>query len=701
MKIRVGLDFPTKRFVPAAVLVSSLCGGPSLASAGEGEALGLTDIAKQADSGIDYRRKESARNVLLEQLKARPTITFMDSFFSPTKPRGAPGVALFDFDRDGDEDIYVTNGPGAANSLYVNQYRQSGKVSFIDKALAAGVGAVEQDSGGVCYGDIDNDNDDDLFVLGTCEAHKLFQNNGDGTFTDISARSGIGSAPHCSTTCSMGDVDGNGLLDIVTSNTTTHWNDLTALYQHNQLLINTGDNQFIDGSESSGLLNTYGPQYEGQKGINGQATISWAIAMVDYDLDGDLDIIQADDQTGDTSVDKGFIQLFNNDGTGHFTNVTAESIGLKTGGWMGFSFGDINCDGRMDFFATNFGDYLGPPQNRGKLASRWFLGAADGRFQDPGVNPELGASVFGWGTGMGDLDNDGDSDIVYHGGLDLTFFIDASNPGVILKNQGCTGTFAYDQSMRSSTNHQRRTVHGVALGDLDNNGFVDVVSVSNFDIPQEVPLSEPPAGNLGSVFDDAAIVQVFAPIMPPAPNPFEQKFAFTGYKFTDGTLSVELNNAANSNKWVKVKLLGTRGITENGVANRDGIGAVVSFTPDKGKTSMQPVVGGSSYASQHSLSAIFGLGTAERGTIEVLWPGGMKNHLYVEGGSREVVVPEIPCSLTAQWENTDAYRRCVKRALGEVYQAGAINKAQKQDLLESAIRAFEMNHRDEQRQGDD
>lgn len=619
----------------------------------------------------------------------KPTVTLRDSFFAPTKPHGAPGVAVLDFDKDGDEDIYVTNGPGVANSLYVNQLKETGSVSFIDAAVHAGVGAEQQDSSGVCYGDIDNDNDSDLFVLGTCEAHKLFENNGNGSFTDISAKSGIGSEAHCSTTCSMGDVDGNGLLDIVTANTTTQWNDLTALYQHNQLLMNQGGNRFADASDDSGLTSTFGPQFPGQEGMNGLATITWAIAMVDYDLDGDLDIIQADDQTGDTSVDKGFIQVFQNDGAGQFRNATLEAMGgLKIGGWMGLSFGDINCDGGMDFFATNFGDYLGPAANRGKLASRWFLGSASGRFRDPGVNKEAGASVFGWGTSMGDVDNDGDFDIVYHGGEDFTFFIDATNPGVVLNNQGCTGKFLVDKSVMSSTNHQRRTVQGSALGDLDNNGFPDIVSASSFDIPDAIPLLEPPAGNFGAPLDNAAVVQPFTPVPPPTPDPFDQPFVFNGYTYMDGTLSVELNNGANANNWVQIKLLGTRGIIRKGVANRDGIGAVTFFRPRHGKPSMRPIVGGSSYASQDSLPSIFGLGKAHQGTLDVLWPGGTRNRVYGVRSGEVLLIPEIPCSYTGNWRRMRDYRQCVDEALDELVEKKVLSRSMRHRLYDSAIHAY-------------
>lgn len=660
----------------------------------------FTDIATRAESGISYRRQKSPRDALADQIKMKPTVTFMDAFFYPTKPRGAPGVALFDVDKDGDQDIYVTNGPGVANSLYVNQFKETGTVWFIDEAINAGVGAEQQDSSGVCYGDIDNDNDDDLLVLASCEAPKLFENRGDGKFADISAKSGLGTGAHCSTTCSMGDVDGNGLLDVVIGNSTSQWNDLTAVFEHNQLFVNKGHNRFVDDSKNSGLLNTYGPQFEGQKGINGLPTLTWAIAMVDYDLDGDVDIIQADDQTGDTSVDKGFIQIFQNDGAGKFRNVTAEALGLKTGGWMGFSFGDLNCDGRMDFFATNFGDYAGPAANRGRLASRWFLGASHGRFRDPGVNPEVGASVFGWGTGMGDFDNDGDYDIVYRGGEDFMFYIDATNPGTILENHRCNGSFSVDKSLVRS-NPLHRNVQGVALGDLDNNGAVDIVSVSSFDIPDSIPRVEPPAGNLGSPLDTATMVQNFAPVMPPAANPQDQKFVFNGFQFPDGTLSVEMNRSENRNNSVKIKLLGTKGITGAGVTNRDGIGAVAFFTPHKGATSMKPIAGGSSYASQDSLDTIFGLGEAHKGTVDILWPGGTRNRLYGVEAGETIRFPEIPCSYAGKWRHMSDYRHCVDNALEDLVRKRWLSRSLQHRLQESALRAFAARNDGDHRDGRD
>jgi len=102
----------------------------------------------------------------------------------------------------------------------------------------------------------------------------------------------------------------------------------------------------------------------------------------------------------------------------------------------------------------------------------------------------------------------------------------------------------------------------------------------------------------------------------------------------DGSLAVEISSG-NHNRWAKVRTLGTVGLTGDGQANRDGIGALVSFRPWGGKAATQPVLGGSSYASQDSLEIGFGLGRAPHGRVDILWPGGVRNRLYrVRHGER-------------------------------------------------------------------
>jgi hypothetical protein len=664
-----------------------------------GSGVTFHDIAAGGGAGISYHRVPSATEALFEALKQKNPFTLDDMVASPLKSRGAPGVAIFDYDRDGDLDIYVTNGPGAANSLYSNQLRQTGQVRFIDVARAAGVEATEQDSTGVCAGDIDNDGDQDLLVLGRSEPNRLFENQGDGTFRDITATSGLGGGNRSHMSASMGDVNGDGLLDVAVANGFDMSTQVAifvepfALNQHNQLFLNAGGNRFVDVSAASGIETLAGLPPEAA----GAATITWAIAMVDYDLDGDVDILHADDQAAVNrstrgGVDRGFIHILQNDGAGHFTDVSDAANMTqpdRAGGWMGLSFGDLNADGYMDIFSTNVGDYmvpdLGQPHTLGDFTSRWFLGQPGGRFADPGVG-DLVATPFGWGTSMVDYDNDGDTDIIYYGGLDQGLIVEASNPGVILRNEGGAAIFAYDAAaLAGSTNHSRRNVEGVAVGDLNNDGFVDIVSVSSFDSSAPIPLVQH-STLYGGPFDATALfVPTFRPLGP-------GQFLWNGFVHPDGTLSVEINSATNGNSWVEGRTVGTKGITSGGRVNRDGIGAVVLFTPDQGKSVMRPVVGGSSYASQDSLAATFGLGSAERGTIEVRWPGGVRNRLYDVRHGERIVLPEIPYSFDVPGLGAAEYEARVGRALDQLVEAGVLSQAERARLLASARRAFDESH---------
>ena len=124
-------------------------------------------------------------------------------------------------------------------------------------------------------------------------------------------------------------------------------------------------------------------------------------------------------------------------------------------------------------------------------------------------------------------------------------------------------------------------------------------------------------------------------------------------------------------------------------SNRDGIGAVVKFKPDGGKQVMYPVLGGSSHASQHSLTQGFGLGSASRGTVEILWPGGVKNRLYDVAAGERVVIPEIPCSFKSPWSSKAMYRKCVDDALADLVKNNTITGTMRNRLRTSALRAFD------------
>ena len=652
----------------------------------------FTDIAAGDGAGITYRRTPSPSKAKFDAIKLDPPFTPSKWNDTPIKSWGAPGVALVDVDGDDDLDIYVTNGPGTANSLYQNQLMETGEVSFVDIGEAAGVGAFDQDSTGVCFGDIDNDGDPDFLVLSHDAPNRLFENQGDGTFLDITDASGVGAGPVlASSTCSMGDVDGDGLLDLAIANTYDEWShsgglnvERYALNQHNQLLKNQGGNVFVDVSAVSGIENLAGFAPEGE----GAGGLTWFLAMVDLDLDGDLDLLNGDDQSGfptleEGGVDRGLIHLFENDGRGQFQDVALEKLGRKPGAWMGVTFGDYNCDGALDFFGANFGDYNPVvAQPAGRRASRWFFGSRDGSFDDPGVGA-LQTTPFGWGSSTIDYDNDGDQDIVYHGGMDIGLAIETSNPGVVLRNPGvCTAAFEYDgDALGASTDHQRRNVQGMAVGDLDKDGFLDIVSVSNFDIPPAVELTL--LDGFGSPFDPFGSVHFNF-----LPDPRTQLLDWVGSTFEPGTLSVELANG-NGNRSLEVETMGGLGLVEGARVNRDGIGAVLRFRGlgQAAPWTLRPVVGGASYASQDQLAAHFGLGQLERGVVEVLWPGGTRNRLYNVKAGERVTLPEIPCSFDDDSLSLTDYLSCVLAAFDELQEASVLRPGEKVRFLTSALQA--------------
>ncbi|MFO0611615.1 MAG: FG-GAP-like repeat-containing protein [Polyangiaceae bacterium] len=704
------LDHLVPARVPSGLPVSDGV-APHIPGAADGS-IAMVDLDTTCTTtGLEsYHRAPSPRNAIAEQKQQQSLTTpmvFFDIFDTPLRPRGMPGIAVFDYDKDGDEDLFVSNGPGGGNALFTNQLSQTGQVRFVDRAAEAGVRALDTDNSGVCYGDIDNDGDDDMFVVADMGRSHFYLNNGNGTFADISATSGAVIDGIGGTSCAFGDINGDGLLDLAIARA-WHQNDLHACFtdpfgagiQPNELYVNQGGGHFADVSTTSGIRNLGGlPPWAA-----GAPTITWSISLVDYDADGDVDILTADDQCGLPNanlggVSRGFLQIFNNDGTGNFTNKTVEAGTNHPSAWMGLSFGDFNSDGYLDFFSPSFGDwgklFGGAPVILGDETSRWYLGGPGGTFTYPGVG-DLQRMPFGWGTVARDFDNDGDTDLSFHGGMDLWFMIDRSNPGTMLLNDG-DAHFGFDRSAFPS-NHSRRNDSGVAAADLNHDGFTDIITVSDIDLPNDNPLHSYGADDnevfFFSIFDQSAY---YAPVFeaqrfPDPANKLEQLWKWNPERvFPDGTVRVEMNTANNKNRWASVRLAGAAGVTTRGTVNRDAIGAMLTFTPEGGKSVMAPVLGGSSHLSQDSLTQGFGLGKKKRGRLEILWPGGNRTRLDDVRHGESLVVPELGCSYTT----TDArpvYKACVEGSLNELVQAGWISNSFSSRLRKSALDAYDDLH---------
>jgi hypothetical protein len=268
--------------------------------------------------------------------------------------------------------------------------------------------------------------------------------------------------------------------------------------------------------------------------------------------------------------------------------------------------------------------------------------------------------------------------VVFFGSLDGAIHtITADNPGAVLLNPGCSALFEADLDALA-VDHTRRNVHGGATGDLDRDGFPDLVTASAFDIPEEVPLKRYPVEH-DSPFDASAwYVEAFSPAAGGA-------FVWKGIEFPDGGLAVEINDG-NDNGWVEVRTLGTVGLLPGGRVNRDGVGAVIRVTPEGGRTTLRPVIGGSGFASQDALAQLFGLGRAGTATVEVLWPGGTVSRLHDVRAGERIVFPEIPCERRDPSLGGGKYRSCVAGALEGLQERGLLSRSLAARFLASALR---------------
>ncbi|MGA9995889.1 MAG: VCBS repeat-containing protein, partial [Pyrinomonadaceae bacterium] len=385
------------------------------------------------------------------------------------------GVALIDYDGDGYQDIYFVNsvtvdlvksGGKTKSALYHN----NGDGTFTDVTDKSGLGDVGWGMG-AAVGDYNNDGRDDLYV--TCLGpNHLFKNNGNGTFTDVTKAAGVGD-PRWSTGAAFLDYDNDGKLDLFVPNYVdfdiNHLPEFgkgrTCQYKGvpvqcgprglpgagDSLYHNNGDGTFTDVSKKAGVADADG--YYGMSAI-----------CSDFDEDGFTDIFVANDSTPN------FLYHNNGDGTFKeigFTSGTAVNENGSEQGSMGVTVADYNHDGKLDLFVTNFADEYNT------------LYRDDGRnsFTDVAYAAkvaEMTLPFVGWGTKFFDYDNDGWVDLFIANGHVYPQLENYRQRKLFHKNNR-DGTFTEIAEQLGPPLMEKRVGRGVAFGDIDNDGDVDLV----------------------------------------------------------------------------------------------------------------------------------------------------------------------------------------------------------------------------------
>jgi hypothetical protein len=498
------------------------------------------------------------------------------------------GVAILDYDNDGRMDLFFVNGaalqdPMSSGSLpdksdpryWDRLYHNNGDGTFTDVTESAGVKGHYYGMG-VAIGDYDNNGYPDIYITGF-GGNTLYHNNGNGTFTDVTKKAGTGGGGWSASACFL-DYDKDGRLDLIVTRYLDwdfslnikcgvqlpghssychpdHFKPVTHLVYHNQ-----GDGTFTDVSKASGIGNSPG------KGLG--------IAFNDFDGDGWMDVLVANDSFPQ--------QLFRNKRDGTF-----EEVGLPAGiayddqgrtfAGMGVAFEDYDNDGWPDVFinALSYQKYALFRNMRG--AFEYVSGPS-------GVG-RITLSNSGWGTKFVDYDNDGWKDLFVGQGHSMDT-IELTQPALrylepLMLMRNIKGKFE-DVSERSGEAFRVPwAARGVAFGDLDNDGFVDVVVNSN---------------------NQRALILK--------------------------------NQGGNGNHWLLINTIGK-------VSNRDGIGAKIRLVSESGLAQYAIVSTAGSYLSASDKRVHFGLGQDKTvKLVEISWPSGTVQRIEAVSADQILTVRE-------------------------------------------------------------
>jgi len=494
-----------------------------------------------------------------------------------------PGVAFIDYDNDGWPDIFLVNGidwpdhpsKHSTPKLYHNNHDGT----FTDVTHKAGLD-IELFGMGVAVGDYDNDGFDDLFITALGQS-RLFRNNGNGTFTDVTQKAGLLELKEFSTSAAWVDYDKDGKLDLVVANY-VQWSIESDLYC---TLDGKSKSYCTPESYKGTSVRLWHNRGDGtfedvtqKAGLGDPTSKTLGIAVLDYDNDGWPDLLLSND----TQPNK----LYRNNGNGTFTEkavvagVAFSEDGVARAG-MGVDAADYDHSGVPSILITNFSNQmLSLYHNEGR-----------GLFVDEAPRSEIGRAsllTLGFGCFFFDYDLDGWPDIfIANGHIDSD--IERVQPNVkyamrphLFRNAG-KGNFQEVTKSLGKSFDSPRVGRGAAYADINNDGRLDLL----------LSTSGGPA-----------------------------------YLFLN-----EATGAAAANKSLRVKFVGTK-------SNRDGIGAVAKISSN-GIMQTQMLRSGSSYLSASELVLTFGLGQSDKAdTLEVRWPSGQIDKLTAVPAGQTITVTE-------------------------------------------------------------
>ncbi|MBB16890.1 hypothetical protein CMK22_16605 [Candidatus Poribacteria bacterium] len=533
------------------VFILLLLSGQKFNQAKPTEHIQFTDVTEEANISFQHQDGREGKKYFIETIGS--------------------GCAFIDYDNDGNLDIYLVNATSvrkentekaSGNRLY----RNTGEGKFVDITTSAGVGDTGYGTG-ISAGDYDNNGFIDLYItnFGT---NVLYKNNGNGTFTNVTQSAQV-EGSQWSAGSSFGDYDRDGDLDLYVTNYCNfrvenhqpcihkgiNGSNIQVYCPPEQfagvsdiLYQNNGNGTFTDVTKESGLYNPIG---------RGMSPI-WS----DYDNDGDLDLFVANDATENF--------LYQNDNNGRFSNVAwitgvASDMNGDLQGCMGLDLADYDNDGDFDLIMTNFQ----------KQVNVFYRNEEYVFFNDISFSIGLGFTLpyVSWGTGLVDLNNDGFRDLFVANGhtQDVIEQYDTGSsylqPNHLLINDR-RGGFVKTESIPKEMKASR----GVAFGDYDNDGDMDILISNAHDRP-----------------------------------------------------TLLRNDSETDNHWLIVKTIGTQ---PTSASNRDGIGAKVRIIT-KNQTLISEVRSGSSYMSQNDMRVHFGLGKdlKQIDLLEVSWPSGTVDRL--------------------------------------------------------------------------